>query len=143
MSKLLMACVAFMLTGLTFAADTVDCGYLNITILNRSGHTCLLNSAQVGGGRIVYGAPSHEIQNGEMSANFRMQQSYTQGPRIRLSYTCQNKTIVMTSQQNFCFLEAGNISGQVESTNNVFANFVATPGYYWYKIPGQIFWTIY
>lgn len=143
MKKNLTIALSLFISAPILAAESVDCGYLNIAVLNRTGASCYLSGTQLNSGRIVFGAPSQEIQNGSLSPNFRVQQSYTQGPSIRLNYDCQNKTVVLTSKQNLCFLQAGNISGSVDSSINMLANFVATPGSYWFNFPGQILWTIY
>ena len=83
------------------------------------------------------------IPNGYSSLPFTMEQTYTHGPSIQMSYKCMNKTFTVASKQDYCFFNAGKVYGDIISSNNVHVDNKITLGSYFYLLPGQINWTIY
>lgn len=128
-----------------YASDIRDlqCGYLHIFINNQSGHTCFLNYQRVDNGQLANGSMIPDsIKNGEKTQAIVMQQGYTRGPNLRLEYDCEDNLVVMTSQQNLCWLTAGNITGDTINTNEVYASYESKMGSWWNATPGEITWTL-
>ena len=125
-----------------FAIGGATCGFLNVTIINGSGKTCSLQSSKIYNGILEDSVIPTSIAVGEMTLSFSLEQTYITGPSILLSYRCGNNSISFVSEQNFCFLNAGSISGRVETANNMSGEFAAIMGDYWSGLPGQITWTL-
>ncbi len=126
-----------------FSANANNCGNLNVSIFNRSGHTCLLRTTTIQNGAIIFGQAPQLIENGEKTPLFTIQQSYTMGPSVQLEYVCDNKSVSIKSRQNMCIIYAGFVSGDYTSSNNVQASYTAKEGSWWSTLPGEIDWTIY
>ncbi len=143
MRSCLLVFITLFFSTIASANTDLSCGYLNITVVNNTGHDCVLRNTKIYNRSRVDGDISQVIANGSMAPTFRIQQTYTNGPSIQLDYQCENKTIAITSRQNYCFLSAGDISGTTESSNNVRAQYNTSLGSYWSGLPGQITWKLY
>ncbi|QMT59403.1 hypothetical protein [Legionella sp. PC997] len=138
-TKILLA--ISLITGI-YSAHANNCGTLNVSVFNKSGHTCTLRAMNLINGQIIIGQAPGIIANGEKAPSFTLQQTYSAGPNIRLEYECDNKTISIVSRQDLCVMYAGAISGSYSSSNNVHADFLTTIGSWWSSLPGEIHWTI-
>ncbi|AHE67328.1 hypothetical protein [Legionella oakridgensis] len=141
MKKVSMILIIGCFSKLLFAGS--GCGYFNVSLENYTGYPCAVLAATVRGGNITGGGVPQYVGNGEMMPSFQMQQGFFSGPKIQLDLQCGNKTVTLFSQQNYCFLEAGNVSGDVSTPNNIHAKYIAANGSYWYSRPGSIVWTIF
>lgn len=125
-----------------YSAHANNCGHLNVSVFNKSGHKCTLRSTNLTNGQIIFGQVPGLIENGEKALSFTIQQTYSAGPNIHLEYECDNKTISIVSRQDLCVMSAGSVSGDYSSSNNVHAEYVAKIGSWWSSLPGEINWTI-
>ena len=125
-----------------FASNGVTCGYLNVTIVNATGQACTLQNAKIYSGVLDDSVIPATVASGEMTPSFSLEQTHTRGPSVLLNYKCGSKSISFVSEQNFCFLSAGSISGRVETANNMDGQYTTIPGDYWSGLPGQITWTL-
>lgn len=119
------------------------CGYFNVSLQNYTGTTCVLLSAATHSGAIVGGIVPQYIANGELTPSFQMQQGYFSGPEVRLDYQCGDRSVTLTSKQNYCFWQAGDVSGDVFTNYAIHVKYIPTNGSYWNSRPGQILWTIF
>lgn len=142
MIRLLTLLLLFFISSATIAIG-LDCGHLEIFFINNTGHDCALQKIHITHGEIDKGFIPNIIPTGSISLPFSIQQTYSQGPRIQLSYKCQNKTFTVSSEQNYCFFSPGAISGDVNSFNNVHVEYKSTVGSYYYSLPGQITWVVH
>lgn len=133
---------ALPLVASVWSAHANNCGNLNVSVFNKSGHTCTLRSTNLINGQLIFGQVPGIIENGEKALSFTLQQTYTAGPSIRLEYECDNKTISIVSRQDLCVMYAGSVSGDYSSSNNVHADYVAKISSWWSSLPGEINWTI-
>lgn len=125
-----------------FAMGGATCGFLNVTIINASGKTCSLQRSKIYNGTLDDSTIPTSIAAGEMTSSFSLEQTYTRGPSVLLSYQCGANSISFVSEQNFCFISAGSISGLVETAKNMSGEYTAIMGDYWSGLPGQITWTL-
>ena len=132
--------VLYTISTASFAGIT--CGYLNITINNTTGQNCTLQNSVIYNGSLGDIPIPSTIANGQMTQSFTLEQSYIGGPSLLLEYRCGTENISFVSSQDFCFLSAGNIIGQVEVANNMNAQYASIIGSFWSKLPGQINWTL-
>jgi len=140
MKKILLLTAALVSTTVS-AAGSDGCETLYLRLVNNTGASCILRDASVyGGGIIVDGVPQ-EIPNNSISPRFRVKQGSLIGAIIRLDYQCGNKRAILNTTQSYCFLSAGNISGDAEGEGRL-ASYLATPGSYWNASPGQITWIL-
>lgn len=138
-NKLLLA---IPLVASVYSAHANNCGNLNISVYNKSGHTCALRSSNLMNGQIIFGQVPGIVENGEKSLSFTLQQTYSAGPSIRLEFECDNKTISIVSRQDLCVMYAGSVSGDHTSSNNIHADYITKIGSWWNSLPGEINWTI-
>ena len=137
---------AFLLSYASFnvaqAADSDnDCSSLHIQISNLTKEACILTSQNVIHGNLITPPPLSILPND--SKRFDMMQT-GYGPSIRLSYQCGADIITFTSQQNYCFLEAGDITGTITHplSDNVTASYKAIIGSYFWGMSGSINWEL-
>jgi hypothetical protein len=141
MKKFMSICfVGCMLSNSVLADDS--CGDFHIQISNLTGETCVLTSQKVSHGNLST-PPPISIPSGD-SKRFDMSQTEFYGPEIRLSYQCGSENISFVSQQNYCAMEAGNITGILLSPlpENINAYHAVLPGSYWWSKSGSINWEI-
>ncbi len=141
--KKLLTILTSLLLSTSVLADELRCGYLHIAMINNTGHNCILTGKKVINSYRVDGAIPEFIPNNTLTPSFRIQQTYTSGPQISLEYQCENKTIKITSQQDYCFMAAGQITGKTQLSNNAHADYATMTGSYWGDIHGQIIWKFY
>ena len=130
-----------------WAADDDDdgnsqnsCGRLHIQIGNALNQSCQLRSKQVIHGNLIT-SPPVLIAPG-FSARFDMRQTFY-GPDIILEYRCHGESISFSSQQNYCFMKAGKITGKVFTNGTKLrATYTAEPGSAFWGRPGLISWVI-
>lgn len=124
-----------------FAHGSNDCGDFHIQISNISKNTCILTSQRVIHGTLITPPPTSIMPND--SKRFDMQQTFY-GPSITLNYQCGDEIISFTSQQNYCYIEAGDIAGTIThpAPKNLNANFTALSGSFWWSKSGSINWQI-
>lgn len=118
-----------------------DCANFHIQISNSTKSACVLTSQKVEHGRLITSPPLSILPND--SKRFDMSQTLY-GPAIMLSYQCGSEIITITSQQNYCFMEAGDISGNIlhPLPQNLNANYAALTGSYYWGRSGSINWSI-
>ncbi len=140
MLKKLLA-IYLLFSSLAFAETENRCGYFQIQISNMTKGECVLSSQQIIHGTLDSPPPLSISPND--SKHFEMEQTLY-GPGIILSYQCGAEIITLTSQQNLCVLEAGNISGSIKHPLpiNLNASYTALSGSYFWKKPGSINWSI-
>ncbi|KTD73415.1 hypothetical protein [Legionella tucsonensis] len=138
--------IGIALLGATMTASASDnlCGQLNISIYNKSGHTCELEKYDLRGGKFVYGQAPQTIKNNEVASKFTISQDDTTAPRIVLKYICENKNFTIESSQPWCsiFGGSGSVSGIVQHSDNVQVSYTTKDGSYWYSTAGNIDWHI-
>jgi hypothetical protein len=119
-----------------------SCGNFNIQITNLSKVSCILINQDVSHGNTI-SAPPGSIMPTESKA-FDMRQTEFYGPSIKLSYQCDKEIVIFNSQQNNCFLGAGDIMGSVSNilSSTIIATYTASEGEWWWSTPGKINWTI-
>lgn len=138
--KILM--LGILVSPMCHAADTLsDCGHFHLQIANLTKSACILTSQKVVHGNLISSPPTSIMPND--SKVFDMEQTYY-GPSVILSYQCGEENITFKSQQNYCYLHAGNITGEVldpQPVVNKISYKSVTGSYYWEK-PGNINWEI-
>jgi hypothetical protein len=143
MKKLISVCLIGCATFTSAQAKDSDnaCGNFHLQISNLTNVACVLTSQVVIHGNLITPPPSSILPND--SKRFDMSQT-VYGPAITLSYQCGAENISFTSQQNFCVLEAGDITGTIlhPFPANINASSTALPGSYLWEKSGSINWTI-
>lgn len=127
-------------TSVSFAGLT--CGYLNVSITNASDQDCTLRQSIIYNGNLGNVPVPTTIPSGQTALTFTIQQGFSSGPSFMLSYLCGSKSIAFVTEQNFCFLQGGEILGQTQLAQNMKASYSAIPGSFWPGLPGQINWTL-
>lgn len=124
------------------ALTNKGCGHLHIQIANTTFVSCVLTNQEIVHGYLISAPPAVIMQND--SKFFDMEQT-GYGPSITLGYQCGSENISFTSQQNFCLVEAGDISGNLlhPLPENINATYTAETGSYLWNKPGNINWKIY
>lgn len=130
-------------TVTAFASDNL-CGQLDISIYNKSGHTCVLEKSDLKGGMLIYGQTPQTIENNDVASKFTISQDDKTAPRIVLKYICENKNFIIESSQPWCsiFGGAGSVSGIVQNSNNVQVSYTTKDGSYIHSTTGHIDWHI-
>lgn len=143
MKVLTLGVVITLIASPVLAAKTHDdepnnCERLHIQIGNVTSKACQLVKSKVNHGNLV-SAPPATIPAG-FTMQFDIKQSF-KGPDIELQYQCDNETITFRSQQNYCFMKAGKISGSIiSSTANIHGSYTKEEGSYYWSKPGFINW---
>ena len=122
-----------------WADEDNECGILKVQIANGTHHICYLVSSDVVHGNLMDQPPAALIPG--QAKRFAMSQTLY-GPHIVITYRCEGNFITITSQQNYCFLEAGNITGNISPPypKNISVNSVIESGSYYWSKPGMISW---
>lgn len=145
MRKIVLATLAALSlsSGIGFAADDNNCGYLSIAISNNNPTSCTLVRKDIRHGNMSSGTQVPGlIPAGGVSFPFELSQTIF-GPSVVLTYQCaDDQEITFESQQNLCFLSAGNITGTVYSARNMRAFYTSENGSYWWSSHGFISWTL-
>ena len=142
--KLLLTVLASVLCSTAAITSSAEgCGHLSITLINNTGSECVLQHSKIYNYSHVVGEIPQVIADGYTAPKFSIQQTYTSGPGIQLYYVCKNKTIVISSRQNYCFLSAGDVFGEIDSSENIYAKYKVSLGDYSAHLPGQITWKFY
>jgi len=120
----------------------VNCTDFYIDITNSTKNECVLTNQEVTQGYLESGVPTSILPNEIWEVH--MVQSSAYGPDITLSYQCGSEAITFSSQQNFCFFQAGDISGKVMPPipASITAEFTTRPGSNIAEMPGIIDWNI-
>lgn len=133
-------------TNLQEVADAPpnNCVYLSVMINNNTKTTCELVNKEV-----IYGRMSSSTQvpvlipPGTSSYPFEMRQ-VLYGPDIVLTYECgAGRKITIESQQDFCALNSGEVSGKILFATNLSARSIRDRGSYFWNRHGSISWTLY
>jgi hypothetical protein len=146
MKKLvLLSCVfATLSAGLAHAdADDNNCNKLNIMITNLSPNACTLINSTLRHGYFKYtSSVPMFLPAGTTTSPIILEQS-VYGPELELTYACgENKLVTFVSKQNYCFLSAGDVYGDVTYKQNIDADYQATNGSWFWSQHGSINWAI-
>lgn len=138
-SYFIMASLFFSVTS--WASDENNCGRLHVQIANGTSSVCQLISSKIVRG-ILISSPPTAILPGD-SKRFDMTQAFS-GPNIILEYSCHNEHVIFESQQNYCFLQAGDITGTLLPPINPYlqVTYTAETGSFFWSRPGIINWFI-
>jgi hypothetical protein len=119
-----------------------QCSHLHIQISNQTSFPCTLSSRDLIHGNLDT-PPPLSILSGD-SKQFDLEDSAIYGPNIKLTYQCGSETISIKSQQNFCGLMAGNITGTLlqPQPKSITASYTAITGSHFWGKPGSINWSI-
>lgn len=131
------------ITGMAHADDDNNCNKLSILITNSTGSTCTLINSYLRHGYYKYtsSVPMYIPANTTASPIFLEQGIF--GPDLELSYSCGNgKLITFSSQQNLCFLSAGNVNGRVLYSQNTLADYQTLNGSWFWSQHGSINWRL-
>lgn len=121
-------------------ARSNDCGRLHIQIGNATPLKCQLITSKQVHGKLISSPPAM-IPPG-FSGRFDMYQTFY-GPEIVLEYSCEGETISFVTQQNYCFMKAGQLSAKVLSSSpRLKASYTAERGSYYWGQPGIVNWVI-
>lgn len=130
------------LTCITGVTHSMSCAYLNIILTNTSKTACKLvkQDLQRGSYALFTSAPTYLYP--DASWQIVLQQSFY-GPNLTLTYACgDGKEVTFSSQQDFCFLAAGDVNAQVLDAKNMTAIPSTTPGSWLLAQPGSINWSL-
>ncbi len=131
--------------GLTCAAGAthaMSCAYLNIILSNTTSNACKLVKEDLKRGSYALFTSAPTYLRADSSWQIVLQQSFY-GPNLSLTYSCgDDKEITFNSQQDFCFLAAGDVTAQVLDSKNMTAMPNTTPGSYLLGQPGSINWRL-
>lgn len=135
-----LACLSLSASVAFASKDT--CEWFHIQIANLTKVPCVLTSQKLVHGNLTVPPPA-AIHPGD-SRQFDMRQAVF-GPEILLSYQCGSENVTFKSKQNLCYLEAGNVHGEVlhPLPVNIAVKYMATSGSWFWDMPGNIIWQIY
>ncbi len=131
------------ITGIVHADDVNNCGKLSILITNLTPSTCTLVNSYLRHGYYKYtsSVPMYIPANTTAGPVFIEQSIF--GPDLELSYSCgDGKLITFSSQQNLCFLGAGDVYGRVLFSQNTSADYQAIIGSWFWEQHGVISWRL-
>lgn len=139
MKKYPKTLVAALLLPITSASWS--CAYLQIQIANATNQICHLVSSDVIHGSLLT-APPAALFPGNTRSFYMSQTLY--GPHITVQYRCSNEIVTLTSQQNYCALEAGDISASVGQPfpRSMRVDYIKQTGSYYWDTPGMVSWVI-
>lgn len=123
--------------------DDNNCGKLSILLTNLTQSTCTLVSSNLRHGYYKYtsSVPMYIPANTTAGPIFLEQSIF--GPDLDLSYACgEDKLVTFSSKQNFCFLAAGDVSGQVQFSRNTSADYQSINGSWFWSQHGSINWRL-
>lgn len=130
----------FITTPVWAGSESNDCERLHVQIGNMTSTSCQLVSSNVIHGNLVTPPPA-TIPAG-FTGQFDIKQTF-HGPNVVLQYACNGEQVTFSSQQNYCFMKAGQITGTiVSSSSNIHGSFTAEEGSYFWSKPGLINWLI-
>lgn len=138
------AIVSSLLAGVVHAdAYENNCGNLSITITNTTGEPCtLMNSYLYHGYYLLSSSTPTFIPPGTVAGPIFLEQGIF-GPELELTYSCGfNRLVTFSSKQNYCFLSAGQVYGQVQYSQNVRADYQAMSGSWLWSQHGNINWQL-
>ena len=142
MRKAIQTCVLLLCIGMTsvYASDN-NCGKLSILITNTTNAECKLVKKQLNHGYFMYSSLVPGVISAHSTAQpFVLTQSVF-GPDIDLTYQCGNASqITIHSQQDLCFLSAGNVDASVLGQKNMSAWSVPSEGSSLWNQHGSIHW---
>lgn len=144
-SVIMVLSVTLMMVSLSWAKDKDDekpndCGRLHVQIGNATSQPCQLIKTTLNHGKLVTSPPAVILPG--YTERFDLTQTYY-GPDIILEYQCQGHSLKFESQQNYCFLKAGQVSGVLYSIDpKLRASFTTENGSYYWSKPGLISWII-
>ena len=118
------------------------CGELNIIIQNYTGVACTLQKSHVSSGYLSSEIPQ-SIPPNHSSDTITLEQGYFSGISSMLAYRCGSETIEIRSNQNYCFLQAGQVSGQVYTADSIHVRYIAKNGSWWSSNPGRMTWSLF
>lgn len=138
------AVLSSLVTGLVYAGnDDNDCGKLNIMITNLTKEPCTLLSAYLFHGYYSYISSVPAFIPPGISAGPIFLEQGLFGPELELTYSCgPNSVVTFTSKQNYCFLWAGDVYGEVERAQNTKADYQAANGSWFWGQHGSINWVL-
>ncbi len=141
MNKLLvLGAMGFSLIATSMAH--ASCDDLTIVITNTTTNGCSLTQQNLKHGYFpyYYFAPTY-IKASEAVATLVAQNFY--GPELELTYSCgEGKSITINSQQNWSFLSAGDVHGQIVNATSMSADFQVVNGSCFNSQPGQLLWKL-
>ncbi len=131
------------LAGGALADDKNGCTEFGVQLVNRTNSECLLLNYTMTSGYLININPNGSVIYPNMSQSFLTQQGFVGGPTLRATYSCGGKNIIIESHQNYCYMLAGDISGNVTAKDNgISARHLESEGSYFWSYPGHIYWTI-
>ena len=138
------ALLSSLATGMGYAGnDDNNCGNLNIMITNLTGEPCTLLSNYLFHGYYSFtsSVPAF-IPSGTIAGPVFLEQGFF-GPELELTYSCgPNRLVTFNSKQNYCFLWAGEVYGEVKYTQNIGADYQAMNGNWFWSQHGNINWRL-
>lgn len=140
--------ISLILLGSVLASTTYadsSCGELIVEITNATSGVCVRDTVwDLKHGEFLT-SPNYPPStiNPHMIANFKLGQRAGFGPDLQVTYHCQSgAAVTFDSQQDFCILKAGKITGKVISSDpGIHASYKALEGSY-SNYGGVIQWTL-
>jgi len=124
--------------------DDNKCSVLSILIVNTTPDTCKLVYQNLSHGYVI--SNSHIpafIPSNTSAPALELLQGWWSGPAITLTYQCgENRQITLYTKQNYCFLEAGNITARTTNTQNMQADSIARMGSWFWGQHGTLSWAL-
>lgn len=143
MNHRLYLLIGFSLGLLTLSSEAISrnaCATIHIQIANMTESKCTLAKSDLLHGYLDSSPPLTILAND--SKNFDITQTVF-GPDVTLEYNCGDESIIIESQQNYCYMLSGSVKGKIISkTPNIRAFYTADEGSYFWQQPGTINWTL-
>jgi len=112
-------CAADFLASLISSQALANCGKLLVNLTNDTQGECSLVSYKILHGVLNTALP--KIINKDDTESLEVEQNHLFGPDIILSYKCDNKLVIIESQQSACryISGAGGITGMINSIDKL------------------------
>lgn len=120
------------------------CQELDMTIKNNTGHVCTLSWAKIEHGELLESSHiANVIPNNKESESIIIKQTALNGPKIRLSYNCKGKAILLESDQGLCVMVEGNVHTDIEAADNMGAQASTQKGSFIWNKHGEVRWRLH
>lgn len=118
------------------------CNTLNIEVQNNTGFTCTLKEITINEGQTNGLSNGQTFDSGSsLVGSADMIPDGTYGPDITLHISCGKGSAVIHMQQDFCFLEAGDITANTISNQDLAVDVSSKSGSY-EQTPGSVTWKL-
>lgn len=121
------------------------CSKLELFLVNATENACSLEKQALKHGAIIFASQlPHYLPPFSTTTPVVLAQPFIgSGPAIELTYRCgNNKFISLYTKQNYCFLQAGDITARITNEENMKASRSIKTGSYSHSLPGKITWTL-